>query len=146
MLIIRLYLKKVIAAAICLAGSVTMFAQDIITMKNGAEIRAVVFETGIDYVRYKRFDSQNSPTYRLRKSEISMIRYEDGSRDVFSSYRSYSKNNKFHSRNNYFGYDDHNVRFYSRKIKIYSGVKFGGNLSNTLMRGTVFKMGVSTSK
>ena len=76
-------MRKVVAMAICLAGSMTMFAQDIIYRKNGADIQAIVSEVGIEYVRFKRFDNQNGPTYRLSKSEISMIRYEDGSRDVF---------------------------------------------------------------
>ncbi|MDR2145414.1 MAG: hypothetical protein LBE91_03005 [Tannerella sp.] len=84
MLNIRLELRKVIALAISLAGSVTMLAQDIIIRKNGDNIQAIVREVGIDDVRYKRFDTPNGPTYRLKKSEISMIRYEDGSRDVFN--------------------------------------------------------------
>ena len=83
MLKIRMNLRKVIAMVICLAGSMTMFAQDIIIRKNGAEIPAIVQEVGIDDIRYKKFDYQNGPIYRMRTSDISMIIYEDGSQDVF---------------------------------------------------------------
>jgi len=80
----RLNLKKVIAITIFLAGSVTMYAQDIIIMKNGSDIQAIVQEIGIDDVRYKRFDNPNGPNYTLKKSEIFMIRYANGSKDVFN--------------------------------------------------------------
>lgn len=73
-----------IAITICLTSSVTMFSQDIIILKNGDDIQAVVQEVGIDDVKYKRFDNQNGPNYTLRKSDIFMIRYENGTKDVFS--------------------------------------------------------------
>lgn len=79
-------MRKVVVIAICLAGSsVTMFAQDIIIMKDGNEIQAIVIEVGIDEVRYKRFDNQEGPDYLLRKLDIFMIRYENGSKDVFNT-------------------------------------------------------------
>ena len=84
MLKIKLNLSKVIAIAICLASSVTMSAQDIIVMKNGNEIQAVVQEVGVEVVKYKKYDSPNSPIYIKIKSEIFMIKYENGSKDVFS--------------------------------------------------------------
>lgn len=76
--------RRIVTAAICLAGSITMFAQDIIFRKNGTDIQAIVQKSGTDEVRYKKFDNQNGPIYRLKKSEIAMIRYEDGDRDVFN--------------------------------------------------------------
>jgi len=84
MLKIRLNLRKVIVIAICLASSVTMSAQDIIVMKNGSEIRSAVQEVGVDVVKYKKYDNLNGPTYIKIKSEIFMIKYENGSKDVFS--------------------------------------------------------------
>lgn len=73
-----------IVIAICLAGSVTMYAQDIITLKNGNEIKAVVKEVGTDEVKYKKFDNQNGPDYTLKKAEIFMIKYENGTKDLFN--------------------------------------------------------------
>ena len=80
----RLNLRKVVAIAICLAGSVTMFAQDIIILKNGNDIQAIVQEIDLDVVKYKKFDNPNGPNYTLKKSEVFIIRYANGSKDVFN--------------------------------------------------------------
>ena len=80
----KLNLRKMVAIAACLAVSVTLFAQDIIIMKNGSEIQAIVQDVGIDDVKYKKFDNPSGPNYTLKKSEIFMIRYENGSKDVFN--------------------------------------------------------------
>jgi len=62
----------------------TMQAQDIIIKMNGNEIEAIVLEVGTNDVKYKKFDHRNGPTYYIRKSEIFMIKYEDGDKDVFA--------------------------------------------------------------
>ncbi|TVR75927.1 MAG: hypothetical protein EA412_14645 [Chitinophagaceae bacterium] len=60
-------------------------AQDIITLKNGEDLKVKVQEIGLEEVRYKNFDNLTGPVYTLRKSDIFMITYENGSRDVFGS-------------------------------------------------------------
>jgi len=84
MLKVKLNLRKVVVIAICLVCNMTMFAQDIIIMKNGNDIQVVVQEVGIDDVKYKRFDNQSGPNYVLKKSDIFMIRYKNGTKDVFN--------------------------------------------------------------
>ncbi|MCL2042033.1 MAG: hypothetical protein FWG84_08375 [Bacteroidales bacterium] len=59
------------------------WAQDIITLRNGDDIEALVQEIGTDEVKYKKFENPNGPNYTLKKSEIFMIRYVNGSKDVF---------------------------------------------------------------
>ena len=59
-------------------------AQDIITLKNGDDIQAVVQEIGDVEIKYKKFENLNGPNYTLKKSDVFMIRYENGSKDVFS--------------------------------------------------------------
>jgi len=66
-------------------------AQDIITKTNGDEIKAKVTEIGIDDVKYNRFDNLTGPVYSVKKSEIFMITYEDGSKDVFGKKSSQTK-------------------------------------------------------
>ena len=63
---------------------VNAFAQDVITLKNGDDIQALVQEIGESDVKYKKFDNPNGPNYTLKKSEIFMIRYANGSKDVFN--------------------------------------------------------------
>jgi hypothetical protein len=61
----------------------TVFAQDVITLKNGDEIKAKVQEVGLSDVKYKKYDNLTGPLYTLLKSEIFMIKYENGDKDVF---------------------------------------------------------------
>jgi len=80
----KLNLIKILAITICLTSSVTIFAQDIIILKNGDDIQAIVQEVETNEVKYKRFDNPNGTNYVLKKSDIFMIRYENGRKDVFA--------------------------------------------------------------
>ena len=68
---------------ICISLSFLTFAQDIITKRDGVDIEAKVLEVSDEYVKYKKFDYQDGPTYNVKKSEILIIRYENGSKDIF---------------------------------------------------------------
>ena len=59
-------------------------AQDVIILKNGDEIKSLVQEIGTEYVKYKRFDNQTGPTYNVAIVEIFMIKYQNGTKDVFN--------------------------------------------------------------
>ena len=59
------------------------FAQDVITLKSGKEITALVYEIGDIDVKYKKIDNPR-PLYTIKKSEISMIKYANGSTDTFN--------------------------------------------------------------
>lgn len=58
-------------------------AQDVITLKSGDEIQAKVTEVGQTEVKYKRFDNPDGPTYTVNKSDIFMVKYQNGQKDVF---------------------------------------------------------------
>ncbi len=60
-------------------------AQDVIIQTNGTEIQAKVIEIKPDEVKYLRFDNQSGPTYIINKSEVFMIKYENGTKDVFTT-------------------------------------------------------------
>lgn len=57
-------------------------AQDIITKTNGDEIEAKVQEVGSTEIKYKKI-SGSGPVYTIAKSEVFMIKYENGSKDWF---------------------------------------------------------------
>lgn len=61
-----------------------MYAQDVIVLKSGDEISAVVNEIGIDVIKYKKFDNQTGPIYNVEKSQVFMIKYQNGTKDVFN--------------------------------------------------------------
>lgn len=60
------------------------FGQDLIIKKNGDEIKAKVLEVALSIVKYKKFDNLTGPTYEMLKSEVFMIKYENGTKDVIN--------------------------------------------------------------
>ena len=59
-------------------------AQDLITKADGTDISAKVLEVTITEIKYKRVDNLSGPIYTLLKSDVLMIRYEDGTKDIFN--------------------------------------------------------------
>jgi len=57
---------------------------DIIILRNGNEIKAKITEIGINEIKYKKCDYTEGPTYTVQKSEVFMIKYPNGTKDVFS--------------------------------------------------------------
>ena len=64
---------------------VSVFPQDVIIMKSGEEIPAIVIEVGIEVIKYKKKDNQQGPTYSIAKSDVFMIKYANGTKEVFST-------------------------------------------------------------
>jgi len=64
-------------------GADGTFAQDIITLKTGDDIQALVKEIDDVDVKYKNFDNPDGPTYTLKRWKIFMIRYANGSKEIF---------------------------------------------------------------
>jgi hypothetical protein len=85
-------MKRVVFGLImAVLASGLVFAQetppDVIVMKSGEEIEAVIQEIGIDNVRYMKASNPGGPVYTIPKFEIFMIRYANGERDVFTDTR-----------------------------------------------------------
>ncbi|MDR1259157.1 MAG: hypothetical protein LBK65_07780 [Tannerellaceae bacterium] len=75
--------KSIILLAVFFGSMATVFAQDIITLKSGDEVKAKVQEVGLTDVKYKKYDNLEGPVYTLLKTDIFMIKYENGEKDVF---------------------------------------------------------------
>ena len=60
-------------------------AQDSLVMKSGEVIQAKVIEINTEEVKYKKFDNLTGPLYSILKSELSIIKYENGTREDFSA-------------------------------------------------------------
>ena len=78
--------RVLISILITLFSTIMCYAQDIITLKDGTDIKAIVTEVGSNEIRYKDFENQSGPVYVLMKSEIFRIRYDSGKQDLFSEY------------------------------------------------------------
>jgi len=77
-------MKKIILIALQLSITSFAFSQDLLTKKTGEDIKAKVLEVTQDEVKYKKYDSQSGPTYSIKKSELILIRYQDGTKDIFN--------------------------------------------------------------
>jgi len=78
-------MKKIILILIGIVFINALYAQDVIFKKNGDEIYAKIQEVGISDVKYKKFDNQEGPLYTILKSEIFMIKFENGTKEVFNA-------------------------------------------------------------
>ncbi|MDR0830184.1 MAG: hypothetical protein LBN95_08750 [Prevotellaceae bacterium] len=75
-------MKKIFILTSFLFFGIVAFAQDIIFLKNGDEIQVIVQEVGEKFVICQQFDNQDLE-YNIAISEIFMIKYADGTKDVF---------------------------------------------------------------
>lgn len=84
-------LKLAVLIILCII-SININAQDIITKKDGTDISARVLEITISEVKYKKFDNLSGPIFTMLKSDVLMIRYENGTNDVFNEITSAEDN------------------------------------------------------
>jgi len=60
-----------------------IFSQDLITKRNGEQIKALVTEISENKVKYKSYDNSDSILYVINKQKVLKIKYEDGREDIF---------------------------------------------------------------
>ncbi len=78
-------MKRIILSVTASIFAITFcFSQDIITKKNGDDIKAKVLEVTTTEVKYKKFDNLDGPSFTILKSDVLLIRYENGTKDVFN--------------------------------------------------------------
>lgn len=61
----------------------TSFSQDIIILRTGDEISSIVTEIDANTIKYKKFENPTGPIYSVEKSGVFMIKYENGTKEVF---------------------------------------------------------------
>jgi hypothetical protein len=76
---------KKLVLLIALISARTAFSQDIITKTNGDEIKAKVIEVEAERVKYRKWENTDGPLYNLPKTEIFMIKYSNGEKEIFSA-------------------------------------------------------------
>lgn len=68
-----------------LFGAISSFAQDLITTKDGTDIEAKILEVSTSEIKYKKFNNLEGPTFTLPKSDILIVRYENGENEIFNN-------------------------------------------------------------
>jgi hypothetical protein len=87
-------MKKITFLLLSILATTFCFSQDVITKSDGEEVKAKVLEVTQAEIRYKKFDNPNGPTFTIMKKEVFMIRYENGSKDVFNSEKESNTSNE----------------------------------------------------
>lgn len=98
----KLLFKVILVLSFIFLTNLT-FTQDIIVLKNGDEIKSKVLEVTPDLIKYKNWENQEGPTYSKSKSEIFMIKYSNGSKDVFATNSISEISNSENSSNAFIG-------------------------------------------
>lgn len=78
-------MKPIVFIVISFLFAHNLLAQDNIVMRNGEEIKAKVQEVGLKEIKYKKADNLNGPVYTVLKTDVFIIKYENGSKEVFGS-------------------------------------------------------------
>lgn len=77
--------KRIFLLTVLLAFAAVAVAQDVITLKNGDEINGKVTKVTPTEIEYKLASNPDGPTYTKAVSEIFMVKYENGQKDVFNN-------------------------------------------------------------
>jgi hypothetical protein len=76
---------RLLITGLLLSGLSSIYAQDVITLKTGDEIKGKVTEITNSEVKYKRFENLDGPTIIIEKQKIFAINYENGTREVLNA-------------------------------------------------------------
>ena len=82
-------IKIIIALSL---AALNVAAQDIIVMRNGDEVEAKVTKVGTTEVEYHKWSNQDGPVYTVAKSDVFMVKYKNGEKDVFDNVTAKSDN------------------------------------------------------
>ena len=77
-------MKHIIYLFFAVLISITTFSQDTLTTKKGDQLIVKVLEVGTNVIKYKKSDNLDGPAFETLKSEIFMIKYQNGTKDVFN--------------------------------------------------------------
>ena len=82
-------MKKLLLILLCLP--MIGFGQDIIVLKNKNEILCKVLKISKKNIEYRKFSNLGGPIYEQDKSDILMIRYENGEVERYNIQKAESK-------------------------------------------------------
>lgn len=62
-----------------------IYAQDVMTLQNGEDIKAKVLEIGTSEITYKKWENIDGPDYHISKADVFRITYKNGTKEVIST-------------------------------------------------------------
>lgn len=76
--------KQLVTIVLAVFISHVCLSQDLITYRNGKEARGKVTEVTSTDIKFKKEENPDGPLYSVLKSDIFMIQYENGNKEVFT--------------------------------------------------------------
>lgn len=92
-------MKKIILSTLGSLFFLFTYSQDLIIKKNGDEIKSKVLEVNLGIIKYKKYDNLNGPTFEVKKSDVFIIKYENGTKDIMNALKSSSSSNSTQTDN-----------------------------------------------
>ncbi len=77
-------MKYILLFILFICSSNIIKAQDTLSMRSGENILVKVIEVGTSEVKYKKIDNLNGPVFSILKSDLLVIKYENGTKEDFS--------------------------------------------------------------
>lgn len=77
-------MRNIILFTILLLSPSLSFCQDVIYKNDKSEIKAKVVEITDEVIKYKKYDQADGPLRNINKSDVFIIIYEDGTRELFN--------------------------------------------------------------
>ena len=86
-------MKNILLFFLFVCSSNIIEAQDTLSMRSGENILVKVIEVGTTEVKYKKQDNLNGPLFSILKSDLFVIKYENGTKDDFSGFKNIEEYN-----------------------------------------------------
>jgi len=77
-------MKKISIIFLLITWAFAVYAQDVVTMTDGTQIKAKVTEINSSEIKYNRFDHLDGPTIVVAKASVHAIAFENGIHEVFN--------------------------------------------------------------
>ena len=86
-------MKNILLFILFICSSNIIKAQDTLSMRSGENILVKVIEVGTSEIKYKKLDNLNGPVFSMLKSDLLIIKYQNDTKDDFSSIKKIEENN-----------------------------------------------------
>lgn len=110
---------------------------DLIVLKNGDEIKGKVTDIGLQEIKYKKCDNLDGPSISILKSDVFMIKYPNGTKDIINKIGSNINDNNSTNSNSSVPIENGNPNSGNNKTEVkklyYSAADGGGLLSEMPM-------------
>jgi hypothetical protein len=78
-------MRKLFIILFFVSGFIPSFSQDEMTFRTGETLKAKIIEVGSVDIVYKKAENLSGPSYTVSKDKVFMIKYENGTKDVFGT-------------------------------------------------------------